>query len=94
MRNKRLYLILAVIVAILLVPFFAMQFTSEVNWDGKDFIAMGLLLLITGLICELILRKVKSAKGRLLFCGAILLVFVLIWVELAVGIFGTPFAGS
>jgi hypothetical protein len=46
------------------------------------------------LACELILRKVKSLKSRLLLCGIVLLAFFLIWVELAVGVFGTIFAGS
>jgi hypothetical protein len=55
---------------------------------------IGVLLLGTGLMCELVLRKVKKIKYRIAICGAILVVLLLIWMELAVGIFGTPFAGS
>lgn len=94
MKNIRLIVILSVIAVILLIPLIAMQFTSEVDWNIMDFIIMGALLLVVGLSFELILRKVKSKRNRLILCGLVLLAFFLIWVELAVGIFGTPFAGS
>lgn len=94
MKNKRLLLILATVVLLLLIPLIAMQFTTEVDWDSTDFLIMGMLLTGTGLLCELVLRKVKSNKHRILFCGTALLLLFLIWAELAVGIFGSPFAGS
>ncbi|MHC1732240.1 MAG: hypothetical protein AB9888_09485 [Bacteroidales bacterium] len=94
MKNKRLTIILAVMSVILLIPFIAMQFTDEVNWTFSDFAIMGVLLYGTGLLCELVLRTVKSVRNRILICGALVLAFLLIWAELAVGIFGTPFAGS
>lgn len=94
MKNKRLLLILALIAVILLTPLIAMQFTKEVNWDSADFLIMGVLLLTTGLVCEFILRKFKTFKSRILICGVVLFLFFLIWAELAVGIFGSPFAGS
>lgn len=79
---------------LLLVPFIAMQFTDEVAWSSSDFVIMGGLLLGTGLLIELVIRKVKKTGYRIAICGAVLATFVLIWLELAVGIFGTPFAGS
>jgi len=94
MKNKRLIIILATVAVLLSVPLIAMQFTDEVKWGGLDFAIMGALLLGTGLLCELVLRKVKSTGGRLALCAGILFAFLLIWAELAVGIFGTPFAGS
>ncbi len=94
MKNTRLGIIISVVGVLLLIPLVAMQFTDEVNWDVFDFIIMGIMLLGTGLLLELVLRKVKTLKNRILICGAILLGFFLIWAELAVGIFGTPFAGS
>lgn len=93
-QNKRLIGILLAVPALLLIPFAAMQFTNEVNWNLFDFVVMGLLLAGTGLVCEFILRKVPKKEHRLLLCSGVLLVFFLIWAELAVGIFGTPFAGS
>ena len=94
MSNKRLFIILAIAAVLLSVPFFAMQFTDEIDWDAMDFTIMGILLFGTGLVCELVLRLVKSIHNRVIICGAILIIFFLVWAELAVGIFGSPFAGS
>ena len=70
-----------------------MQFTDEVNWNLFDFIIAGTLLIGTGLIIELVLRKTKKIKYRIIIVAALLIVFLLIWAELAVGIFGTPLSG-
>ncbi|PHR11099.1 MAG: hypothetical protein COA40_12260 [Aequorivita sp.] len=93
-KNKRLIGILIVVAIILLIPLIAMQFTDEVNWDLFDFIVMGGLLLGTGLSCEIVLRMVKNTTHRIIICGIILIMLFLVWAELAVGIFGTPIAGS
>jgi len=93
-QNKRLFGIVLTVVILLLIPLIAMQFTSEVDWKLPDFVIMGILLLGTGLLCEFVMRKVKWIENRVLIIGAILVVLFLIWAELAVGIFGTPFAGS
>lgn len=71
-----------------------MQFTNEVNWRLIDFIVAAVLLLGAGLSIEIILRKVKGQKYRIVLFLVLLLVFFLIWSELAVGIFGTPLSGS
>lgn len=94
MKSKRLLLILAAIPILLLIPFIAMQFTNEVNWDETDFIVMGLLLLAVGLAVEIVLRKTSGKLKRLLWMALVLFLFILLWAELAVGVFGTPFAGS
>jgi hypothetical protein len=93
MKNKRLTIILISAGILLLIPLIAMQFTDKVNWTFFDFIAMGTLLLVTGIILEVVLRKVKQTKYRILFCVLVIGAFLLIWAELSVGIFGTPFAG-
>lgn len=85
-QNKRLGIILLSVAGLLLVPLIAMQFFDEVNWKFFDFVVMGVLLLVTGLSCEFVLRKVKRKENRLVFCGFVLLAFFLIWAELAVGI--------
>ncbi len=71
-----------------------MQLTDEVEWSLFDFIIMGTLLLITGLMGEIIFKKVKKYKHRVILYVVVSITFLLIWAELAVGIFGTPFAGS
>jgi hypothetical protein len=92
-QNKRLIGILLTITLILLVPIIAMQFTNEVKWDLTDFAVAGVLLFGTGLMCELVLRKVSKVRYRIAICVVLLMALFLIWAELAVGIFGTPFAG-
>ena len=90
----RIIIILSAIISILAIPLVAMQFTNEVQWDLRDFAIMGTLLLSTGLAIELVLRNLKTGILRTAILVAILLALFLIWAELAVGIFGTPFAGS
>ncbi|MCL9807535.1 hypothetical protein NAT51_18575 [Flavobacterium amniphilum] len=94
MKNKRLRGIMITVGILLLIPLIAMQFTNEVKWTLSDFIGAAILLGGTGLTCEFILRTVKKKEHRLLLCGIVLILLVLVWMELAVGIFGTPFAGS
>ncbi|MBK9992839.1 MAG: hypothetical protein IPP01_02320 [Saprospiraceae bacterium] len=78
----------------MLVPLIAKQFTSEVNWGIEDFALMAVLLFGTGLLIEVVLRYVQSKGNRILLCSLIIIALFLVWAELAVGIFGSPFAGS
>lgn len=94
MKSKRLLIIVLIVITILLIPFISMQFSNEVNWSGFDFLVMGILLLGTGLAIEIVLRNVSSFKNRIILCSVILAVLFLVWAELAVGIFGSPLAGS
>jgi len=82
------------VTGLLLIPLIAMQFTEQVKWDLKDFIVMAFLLFTTGLLIDLLFRKVKYVKSRILLIAVVLTIFFLTWAELAVGIFGTPFAGN
>jgi peptidoglycan/LPS O-acetylase OafA/YrhL len=94
MKTKRLTTILLTVLAILLIPFIAMQVSNDVSWSAFDFMVAAILLLGTGLLIDLVLRKVKSKERRIILLGVILLGLFLIWAELAVGVFGTPLAGS
>jgi nitrate reductase NapE component len=86
--------ILFICISVLLVPLIAMQFSNEVNWTVFDFIVAGILLVGTGLTCELIMRKSKKRLVKYSLCFLFLVSFVLIWAELAVGVFGSPIAGN
>lgn len=92
--SQRLLITFGTVLAILSIPLIAMQFTKEVNWDYRDFIIMGILLSVTGLGIEMVTRKIKSTNLKIVLTLAILFLLFLIWAELAVGIFGSPFAGS
>jgi len=79
---------------LLLIPLIAMQLTNEVNWLFFDFIIMGGMLTITGLLIGIILKKVNNSKNRLILIVTVVMMLFLIWAELAVGLFGTTFAGD
>lgn len=93
-QNKSLNIILLTTVSILLIPLLAMQFTEQVLWTPSDFVVAGLLLIITGLMVDLVIRKVTKRKYRIVLCTALLIGLLLIWAELAVGVFGSPLAGD
>lgn len=92
--NKRLIIILTVAMTLLFIPLIAMIFTNEVKWKIFDFVVAGFLLISTGAILEFILRKIKKVSHRALLVIIVFVALCIIWAELAVGIFGTPFAGS
>lgn len=94
MQNKRLFGILITVAFLLLIPYIAMKFTSEVKWTAFDFIVAGTLLLGTGLAIEFVLRKVRKTAHRVAICAVILFLLFIVWAELAVGLIGTPFAGN
>lgn len=93
-KKKNVLIILLVVVSILLIPLIAMQFTKEVDWGILDFLVMGGLLFIVGVLADLILRRINKSKYKITLLLSLLILFLLIWTELAVGIFGTPFAGD
>ena len=94
MKNKRPLIVILIVSALLLIPLIAMQFTSEVQWSAFDFIMAGLLLSVTGLTLENIIRKVNRPVVKISLSIFILVALVLVWLELAVGIFGTGIGGQ
>ena len=94
MKNNRNKFILLSVVFLLLIPFIAMQLTDEVNWTPFDFVVAGVLLLGTGLVFDLVIRKIKNKKYKIIFSIILLVLFLLTWAELAVGVFGTPLSGN
>lgn len=79
---------------ILLVPFIAMFFTEEVDWKLPDFIIIGVLLAGVGFGAELVINGIKNNSRQVVIGVILAATMILIWMELAVGIFGSPFAGS
>jgi hypothetical protein len=57
------------------------------NWKLNDFVVIGALLFITGLLIEYVLTKFPAQKHRLVAVGLIILGFLWLYAELAVGIF-------
>lgn len=79
---------------VLLIPLIAMQFSEEWDWKVPDFIVIGILLAGVGVGYQMIVTGAKN-NFKLAAIGIILAaVMILTWIELAVGIFGSPIAGS
>ena len=93
-QKQRSILLYAIPFLILSIPLIAMQFTKEVNWTVSDFLIMGILLFATVITIDVVMKKFKTLKSRLILVIGILVLLILVWAELAVGIFGSPFAGS
>ncbi|AZQ45134.1 hypothetical protein EJ995_01345 [Nonlabens ponticola] len=95
MTGRQFITIVLSCLAILLVPFIAMQFTDEVNWSLMDFV-VAFLLFFTGSVTIQIIRNKLGRKGyrSFVFIFVVVILLALVWVELAVGIFGSPVAGS
>jgi hypothetical protein len=76
-------------VALLALPFVAMQFTKDVVWTSGDFVAFAVMLLMVGIPLELAVRMSRNWSYR---GGALLALsgmFFTIWANLAVGIVGS-----
>jgi hypothetical protein len=62
---------------------------AEVAWTGFDFAAGAVLLGILGLGAELAARSRGGASARLGMAVAVLAGFLLVWLNLAVGVIGS-----
>jgi len=84
-KNNYIIVILASIV-VLFLPFVAMQFTDEVNWDIIDFIVAAALLISFGCLYLWLTQKVQ-VKQKVMVGTVLTIIFCLVFAELAVGIF-------
>jgi len=66
----------------------------ELDWSRFDFLVMSSLILSLSIFINLILYYLNSSRLKLLLVFILVIIFLFIWAELAVGIFGTPFAGN
>tara|TARA_R100001163_G_C5037094_1_gene176038 strand:+ start:546 stop:1142 length:597 start_codon:yes stop_codon:yes gene_type:complete len=89
-QDKGLIRILVLTLGLLLIPLIAMQVSdsSEVNWSLFDFIFMFVLLFFTQLAFLLVSRRVNNLAYKAAVGIALLLAFLLVWINGAVGIIG------
>lgn len=73
---------------VLLLPLLAMQVTDEVVWGPADFAAAGALVFGTGLAFVLAARKAGNTAYRAAVGVALAAAFLLVWLNLAVGVIG------
>lgn len=75
--------------ALLALPAVAMQFTSEVQWTGGDFLFAAILFGIVGGLFELAARASRNIAYRMAVVVAVACPFLQLWITLAVGIIGS-----
>ena len=78
---------------LLTIPFLSNIYINDFNWSMVDFIIMGVLIFSCISFISFIRKKFSGIKETLALI-IVVIVFILLWAELAVGIFGSPFAGS
>ena len=71
-----------------LLPLIAIQFTDEVAWDETDFIVFGAMLAGACGAWELAARMTGNTAYRAAVGVAVAAAFILVWMNLAVGIIG------
>jgi uncharacterized membrane protein YhaH (DUF805 family) len=93
--NRSQRIILLGIIFVLTIPFIEqMDGNSAFDWGPFDFVLAFLLLLTLGFGIEFFVRRIKSRQLKWFAILSIILFFILLWAELAVGIFNTPIAGD
>jgi hypothetical protein len=88
-RNRWSLLLWCGAALLLSLPFIAMRFTREVDWSASDFIVMGIMLATVCGCLELAIRLTANRAYRLAVAAAIASTFLVIWINLAVGIVGS-----
>lgn len=74
---------------LLALPLVGMRFIDGMVWDETDFIVMGALLGSVGLAAEFVLRRSGGVAYRLAAGLMLLMSFLLVWINLAVGMIGS-----
>jgi len=74
---------------VLSIPLIAMQFSAGVQWSVADFIVMGVLIFTTGFSYVLLTKSSHSIIHKAAVALAIVSTFLLVWVNLAVGLIGS-----
>ena len=86
-KLQRLIIMICFAWGLLLVPYIASKYTNEVNWTSLDYLAMLILLSTAAITVELILRTFLDLGNRIKYLIFVGLFFLLVWLQLAVGIF-------
>jgi len=81
MRKGPLYPLL-----LLCIPLIGNIFVDGFSWSFFDFIIMGSLILLFSSGINLVLLRQKSIQYNVTVIGVLVLIFLIIWAELAVGI--------
>jgi len=82
-----IFRLLLFVMALLAIPLVAMQLTDEVVWTVGDFAVAALLLTVSGAIMLYVWSYARlDRRHKWLAIGLMVVCFLFIWAELAVGI--------
>lgn len=93
-QKQKTFTIYLLPLVLLCIPLLGTLISKEINWSVSDFLIAGVLLFSTAFLINLVRSKIKKQSQRILICVFVLMTFALVWIELAVGMFGSPFAGN
>lgn len=74
--------------ALFLTPLIAVQFTDEMNWTAFDFVVLAAMLIAAAGAYDLAARMTHDAAYRAATAIALVTAFLLVWINLAVGLVG------
>lgn len=84
MNSKHVFVIVN---GLLLIPFIGSLLSEEFQWSIGDYIIAGLMLNTLGILLFISKIYVPNNYVRYCFVAITILLFLLLWAELAVGIF-------
>jgi hypothetical protein len=67
---------------------------NSFDWSAGDYAMAAVLLLTPWLIWRFLILGRFRGRARWFALALVVLVVVLVWMELAVGLFGSPWAGT
>lgn len=73
----------------LLIPFLGGEITDEIQWEFTDYLIMGVVLAMIIFLYELLARRSRSTLYRAGFALGLVGLFLLFWVNGAVGLIGS-----
>lgn len=86
--NKKIIRLTLMVALMLTIPLLGNYFVDGWNWGVGDFVFAAAMLFSAGLGFEFVLKKFKNITHRAIATLGIIMIFLFIWVELAVGIIG------
>ena len=91
-KNKG-FIIYASALIVFILPLILSFYIEDFNWSLFDFLWAGILIFGLAFALHFILKITANRKTKMLLLLGCFLFFVLLWLELAVGVFGSPIAG-
>ncbi|MCY0970907.1 hypothetical protein [Chryseobacterium wangxinyae] len=93
-QKQKTTFIYATPAVVLSILFIIDGISKDFYWSSRDFGIAAFLLFGTAILIDVIRRIVKGTMYKILAFSVIMLLLILVWAELAVGIFGTSVAGN